>query len=588
MVPHATSDSERRRSPSPYNPNPNANQPKTFKFPDFSHEEFERQQEEAGAIEDISRGPSPQPLPNGLPPGLHSSERWPLRKEASANSWNSSWANGRAGGGSHAGGGGAGGGKHGRQKSLSEAIRTVRGRRASVAENAAEIADSLKAPVSFKLVMLCGVWYAMSILSNTSSKAILTAFPQPITLTIMQFLLVSSWCLGLSHLAKKNMSVRSALPVLKNGIRKPSRDIIMATLPLTAFQIGGHILNSDAMARIPVSLVHTIKGLSPLMTVFAYRFFYSIHYSTPTYLSLIPLTLGVVMACSTSFSGNVVGLAYAFGSAILFVTQNIVSKKLFTDAARAEKDGTPMARRKPDKLNLLCYSSALALLFTLPIWLWSEGLTLISDYASTGTLTLREKPGSLDHGALALEFLFNGTFHFGQSLVAFVLLGMTSPVTYSVASLIKRVAVIIFAIVWFGNPMTRIQGAGFILTFLGLYLYDRTSDAAKADKRARGKQDAAHPLLPVNVVDAAKKTRNESAIYTASPMSAVDHHQAFAGASSYANGEGGGSGPGRPHSRGEKQQQNGGGGGVEYSLPLGTRAEETWQAGDQKVGIGVR
>lgn len=566
MVPHATSDVERRRSPSPYA------QPKTFKFPDFSHEEFERQQEEAIA-EDISRGPSPQPLPNGLPPGLHSSERWPLRKEANANSW-SSWANGRAGAG-------AAGGKHGRQKSLSEAIRTVRGRRASVAENAAEIADSLKAPVSFRLVMLCGVWYAMSILSNTSSKAILTAFPQPISLTVMQFFLVSSWCLGLSYLAKRNASVRNALPVLKNGIRKPSRDIIMATLPLTAFQIGGHILNSDAMSRIPVSLVHTIKGLSPLMTVCAYRVFYDVHYSTPTYLSLIPLTLGVVMACSTSFSGNVVGLAYAFGSAILFVTQNIVSKKIFTDAARAEKDGTPVARRKPDKLNLLCYSSGLALLFTLPLWLWSEGFTLLSDYYQSGTIALREKPGALDHGALTLEFLFNGTFHFGQSLVAFVLLGMTSPVTYSVASLIKRVAVIIFAIVWFGNPMTRIQGLGFVLTFLGLYLYDRTSDAAKQDKKARGKADAGLPLLPLNMADA---KRNEQAVYSASPVTGVDHAQAFAGASSYANGEPTGSGPGRPGSA----QANGG---VDFSLPLGTKAEETWNAGDtvqQQRGLAVR
>ena len=46
-----------------------------------------------------------------------------------------------------------------------------------------------------------------------------------------------------------------------------------------------------------------------------------------------------------------------------------------------------------------------------------------------------------------------------------------------------------FAIAWFGNPMTSIQGFGFGLTFLGLYLYDRTSDAAKADKRAREKEE---------------------------------------------------------------------------------------------------
>ncbi|KAK5172573.1 uncharacterized protein LTR77_002693 [Saxophila tyrrhenica] len=547
MVPHATSPYERHPSDSPA-------EPTTYKFPDFTQPIDEE------AVEDISRGPSPKPLPNGLPPGLHSSERWPYKKQSALNG-----AASRA----------TGSALHGRQRSLSEAIQIVRTRKASISENAHEIADALKAPVSYKLVMLCGIWFTSSIMSNTSSKAILTALPKPVTLTVMQFALVSFWCVFLSWLAKHNASVRNSLPVLKNGIRKPSWDIIVITLPLTAFQIGGHILNSDAMSRIPVSLVHTIKGLSPLMTVVAYRVFFDTNYSTPTYLSLVPLTLGVVMACSASFKGNFLGLTYAFGSAILFVTQNIVSKKLFNEAAKAEADGMPVGRRKPDKLNLLCYSSGLALLVTFPIWVWSEGQDLVRDYLHDGSIDLRDRPDALDHGRLALEFLFNGTFHFGQSLVAFVLLGMVSPVTYSVASLIKRVAVIIFAIVWFGNPMTKIQGFGFALTFLGLYLYDRTSDAAKADKRARQHMESSQPLLPVNT---SFNKKDQAPSFTQSPLSAggrTGRASPFAGGSSYANGEPVGSGPGRPNSNG-----NGAPNGVPISLPLGTKAEETWAQGD--------
>jgi len=397
-------------------------------------------------------------------------------------------------------------------------------------------------------------------------------------------MLVSFWCLFFSWLAKRNPSVRNAMPVLKNGIRKPSKDIIMATLPLTAFQIGGHILNSDAMSRIPVSLVHTIKGLSPLMTVVAYRAFFDIRYSTPTYLSLIPLTLGVIMTCATSFRGNLIGLLYAFGSAILFVTQNIVSKTIFNEAAKAEADGTPVGRRKPDKLNLLCYSSAMAFLITCPIWLWSEGFSIAADYIHDGSIDLRQRPGSLDHGRLALEFIFNGTFHFGQSLVAFVLLGMVSPVTYSVASLIKRVVVIMFAIVWFGVPMTTIQGLGFLLTFMGLYLYDRTSDAAKADKRAREKAGSDVPLLPLNITDAKKSDGHT--MYSASPVptSAAEDHGSqryYSGGNGYANGDAAVSGPGRSRGRSGATPPNING--APFSLPPGTKAEETWKARD---GIG--
>ena len=44
-------------------------------------------------------------------------------------------------------------GGHGRQKSISEALRTIRDRRGSVSQNAHEIADALKAPVSAKLIV---------------------------------------------------------------------------------------------------------------------------------------------------------------------------------------------------------------------------------------------------------------------------------------------------------------------------------------------------------------------------------------------------------------------------------------------------
>ena len=278
----------------------------------------------------------------------------------------------------------------------------------------------------------------------------------------------------------------------------------MTTLPLTVFQIGGHVLNSDAMSRIPVSLVHTIKGLSPLFTVLAYRFVFRVHYAWPTYLSLIPLTLGVVMACSADFRGSFWGLVCAFGSAVLFVTQNIVSKKLFNEAAKAESEGMQqvLKAKKPDKLNLLCYSSALAFICTVPLWLFSEAPGIFHELMTDGVLKLADRPDALDHGRLALEYLFNGTFHYAQSLVAFVLLGMVSPVTYSVASLIKRVFVIVFAVIWFGNPLTSIQATGIGLTFLGLYLYDRTNDATRVERRVRLHQARTEaPVLPLIAED---------------------------------------------------------------------------------------
>lgn len=364
--------------------------------------------------------------------------------------------------------------------------------------------------------------------------------------------------------------LRTAIPALKNGVRPPSKDIIITTLPLTFFQIGGHILSSDATSRIPVSLVHTIKGLSPLFTVLAYRFVFNIRYSWPTYLSLIPLTFGVAMACSTDLSGNFIGVTTALASAMLFVTQNIVSKRIFNEAALAEQEGG-LRTRKPDKLNLLCYSSGLAFLFTAPIWLFSEGLVLLEDFLHDGTFDLTNKPGRVDHGRLILEYIFNGTFHFSQSMVAFILLSMISPVTYSVASLIKRVFVIVFAVVWFGNAVTSIQALGIGLTFLGLYLYDRVSDAARVDRKNRAAQmkdrDAILPLVSQTIV--------ESPLGQHPPGGGIVGP--YDGANGSANGHLGDdkkhdqNTPGRPRINTSN-----------VWLPPGTKQEETWTSQDSR------
>lgn len=111
----------------------------TFKFPAFQPDLLPTHEEEPFVT---ARTPSPsrnQQLPHG---NTHTSERWQARRDSRAR-----FANGAAHGPTT---------RHGRQKSLSEAIRTIRTRKASVSQNAHEIADALKAPVSPTLIVCPG------------------------------------------------------------------------------------------------------------------------------------------------------------------------------------------------------------------------------------------------------------------------------------------------------------------------------------------------------------------------------------------------------------------------------------------------
>ncbi|CAK7230688.1 hypothetical protein SCUCBS95973_007656 [Sporothrix curviconia] len=509
-------------------------------------------------------------------------QQWKPRKNSTSIRWNNNNNNNN---GSATNGYGHHG--HSRQKSLGEALHTIRTRSGSTSQNMHEIADALKAPVSPMLIFLCVLWYGSSAMTNTSSKSILNAFEKPATLTIVQFAFVSFFCFALSWLARVFPSLKRSMPFLKHGIRYPSVDIVRTTLPLAGFQIAGHLLSSTATTKIPVSLVHTIKGLSPLFTVFAYRIFLDIRYPTTTYLSLIPLTLGVMLACSGSHSfsgGQLLGILYALVATGTFVTQNIVSKKLFNEASRAEAEGQGAQARKLDKLNLLCYSSGMAFIITGPIWLWSEGIGLLGDFLYDGSLDLSEGPGSFDHGRLFVEFVFNGFFHFAQNMLAFVLLSRVSPVTYSVASLIKRVFVISVAIVWFRSPTNWVQAVGIGLTFTGLYFYDRTNQN-KADRRARtmtGAKDG-EPLLPLNVGPSANGIglglQNSGVIFENSSTSFASGPHPYTQGYSAPNGED----YKKSDDFGRETVRGGSSAGTAAWMPPRTRQEDTWRVGDQAV-----
>ena len=103
--------------------------PATFKFPSYPSE---------GSRDDFAV--KDQPSDRGLSPARTSRDgtNWAPRKSTGRN-----YANGVP----------SGAGRRGRQKSLSEALRTIHNRRGSVTDNARELGEALKAPISVKLIV---------------------------------------------------------------------------------------------------------------------------------------------------------------------------------------------------------------------------------------------------------------------------------------------------------------------------------------------------------------------------------------------------------------------------------------------------
>lgn len=182
------------------------------------------------------------------------------------------------------------------------------------------------------------------------------------------------------------------------------------------------------------------------------------------YLSLFPLTLGVMMACtSLSFSANdLVGLVAALASTLIFVAQSIYSKNLIGRGGKEAKDGASQ-QGKLDKINILYFTSACSIMIMIPMALFYDGRRLFSAVSV---------PSTASNTWISSMIIANGVVQFLQNFLAFSVIAIVSPVTYSIASLFKRVFVICFAIIWFGQKVSALQWSGILLTFVGLYIYN--------------------------------------------------------------------------------------------------------------------
>ena len=126
---------------------------------------------------------------------------------------------------------------------------------------------------TISFVALCALWYLSSALSSNTGKSILTQFRYPVTLTFVQFAFVSAYSLlslaareKLLHsgTAKRNPFAGHSYGIggqgwAALGLRKPTKLMLHGTFVMSLFQIAGHVFSSMAIARVPVSTVHTIK-----------------------------------------------------------------------------------------------------------------------------------------------------------------------------------------------------------------------------------------------------------------------------------------------------------------------------------------
>ncbi|TYZ65052.1 hypothetical protein PybrP1_004504 [[Pythium] brassicae (nom. inval.)] len=212
-------------------------------------------------------------------------------------------------------------------------------------------------------------------------------------------------------------------------------------MPLSLCSVLAKVLTYWSYDAVPVAIAHTCKASQPFFNVILAYFIYRSKFPLATYLSLVPIVLGVVLASVSEMGMNDLALGgaiFAVTSALIGVMQSIAFLSFAINAPLVVLNASANAVKFPptDPANQFPY----------------------------------------------VTVLLCSLMHFVGSFCSSLVLGEVSELTFSIMSTMKRVVIILSAVFYFGNAVTAQSVAGMVLAVGGvgsyqiLKLQDRKKD----------------------------------------------------------------------------------------------------------------
>ncbi|KAJ8771798.1 hypothetical protein K2173_026975 [Erythroxylum novogranatense] len=313
-------------------------------------------------------------------------------------------------------------------------------RATAVPESADESENSSGFGRTLVLGLLFGLWYLFNIYFNIYNKQVLKVFPNPVTVTAVQFavgtvLVVFMWTFNLY----KRPKITGAQ--------------LAAILPLAVVHTLGNLFTNMSLGKVAVSFTHTIKAMEPFFSVVLSAMFLAESPTPWVVASLLPIVGGVALASATEASFNWAGFWSAMASNLTNQSRNVLSKKV-------------MVKKEDSMDNITLFSIITIMSFILlaPVAFFMEGVKFTPAYLQSAGLNLKE--------VYTRSLLAALCFHAYQQ-VSYMILQRVSPVTHSVGNCVKRVVVIVSSVLFFQTPVSPINSLGTGIALAGVFLYSR-------------------------------------------------------------------------------------------------------------------
>lgn len=310
--------------------------------------------------------------------------------------------------------------------------------------------DSSRMKTSGKLftIGLISFWYSSNIGVILLNKYLLSnyGFKYPIFLTMCHM----TACALLSYIAIAWLKV-----VPMQAVRSRVQFTKIATL--SAVFCTSVVAGNISLRYLPVSFNQAVGATTPFFTaVFAYLMTLK-REGWLTYITLIPVVTGVIIASGGEPSFHLFGFLMCVGATAARALKTVLQGILLSSEAE-----------KLNSMNLLMYMAPIAVVCLIPA-------ALIMEKNVVGiTIALAKEDNKF-----IWYLLFNSTLAYFVNLTNFLVTKHTSALTLQVLGNAKGAVAVVISILIFRNPVTVTGMLGYCLTVIGVVLY---SEAKKRNK----------------------------------------------------------------------------------------------------------
>lgn len=295
---------------------------------------------------------------------------------------------------------------------------------------------------------LVGSWYCSNIGVLLLNKYLLSnyGFRFPIFLTMC-------------HMTACSLFSYVAIAWLKMVPMQPIRSRVqfMKISALSVIFCTSVVNGNISLRYLPVSFNQAVGATTPFFTaVFAY-FMTVKRESWLTYLTLVPVVTGVVIASGGEPSFHLYGFIMCILATAARALKSVLQGLLLSSEGE-----------KLNSMNLLLYMAPIAVVLLLPATLLMEPNVLGI------TIALARQDVKIIY-----YLLFNSALAYFVNLTNFLVTKHTSPLTLQVLGNAKGAMAVVVSILLFRNPVSIIGMLGYTLTVIGVILYSESKRRKK-------------------------------------------------------------------------------------------------------------